>query len=468
MNRHSLAISIIVSAIFMILGGCGHDKATMISERFSEVGAMLSAGQKDAALANLLELENNLDESIPDTLRYDILSRTGAVYYDNLKKDKADEYFKKALSLARKCDDGRLSGALWNRCLTITDNDSIFILLSECQAISHDCGLKYTEAMAGINIANAYAQSGRPDEARETLENLDTVVGDDEGLIIELNNARLGLLMRGKQYDEALEILDAQNPADLNLNGKLSRYGNYYTIEVGNERYAKALDYRDSIDAVKNSLDSISHDERLAQVEFEFSSRLAKEREQRNTAIIVGTCVALLLSALIFHGVRRRRIMRRQLELTEQIHRLNLKIANLTKSHEENPVASAVDESDIQDEVIEKLRLNRELFINLPVHGRLRQLNLKRDVGQIDKTEAKEVLDGVIGQFADVCTNIRQLFPTMTYDDVLYCAAIYAGFSKEVASVAFGSSEEALRRRKSRIKQKLSTALFEAIFVTKT
>lgn len=102
-----------------------------------------------------------------------------------------------------------------------------------------------------------------------------------------------------------------------------------------------------------------------------------------------------------------------------------------------------------------------------PVYSRLKQLNLKRDSETIDKKAAREILDGVIGQFADVCTNLRQLYDGMTYDDVLYCAAIYVGFSKELASVAFGSSEDALRRRKSRIKQKLPTAVFEAVFGTK-
>ena len=159
--------------------------------------------------------------------------------------------------------------------------------------------------------------------------------------------------------------------------------------------------------------------------------------------------------------------MKKQMELNEQITKLNLKIARLTESHNENNTPADEINADIQSEVIEKLRLNKELFVSQPIYNRLKQLNLKRDSDSVDRTAAKEVLDGVIGQFADVCSNLRQLYVGMTYDDVLYCAAIYVGFSKELASVAFGSSEDALRRRKSRIKQKLPSTIFDAIFGTK-
>ena len=159
-------------------------------------------------------------------------------------------------------------------------------------------------------------------------------------------------------------------------------------------------------------------------------------------------------------------MMKRQLELNEQISRLNLRIVQLTETHDEMS-SSSMGEGNVNVEIIQKLRLNRELFMGSPVYGQLQQLNLRRDADSIDKALAKEVLDAVIGQFADVCSNLRQLYTELTYDDALYCSAIYVGFTKELASVAIGSSEDALRRRKSRIKQKLPTAVFEALFGTK-
>lgn len=465
--HNSYKTYIAVLAMFLLLVACNSGHNTEIYRDLQKAENLISEDKKDEALSLLFELENNLDETIPDTLKYKVLSRIGSIYYSDFKKDKADDYFKKALAVARKCGKDYESMALWNRCLTLSDNDSILIYLKDCQNISHASGSRYTEAMSGINLASAYIQIQNLDKAREILDTMEYVVGNDSVLINELANVRLNYLIGSKSFDKAKETLDAQNVRDLNLYGRLSRYQNLYAIEIGKGRYESALEYRDSIDGIRNNIDSISFDEKLSKTESEFATRLDKEKKNREITVIIALCIIIILLVILFGGIRRRLMMKKQLELNEQILKLNLKIAQLTESHNESDTSDRNVNTAIQPEVIEKLRLNKELFISQPIYGRLKQLNLKRDSETIDKAMAREVLDGVIGQFADVCTNLRQLYDGMTYDDVLYCAAIYVGFSKELASVAFGSSEDALRRRKSRIKQKLPTAVFEAVFGTK-
>lgn len=454
-------------AMFLLLVACnsGHNAEIYLGLQRAE--DLISEDKKDEALTQLFDLENNLDVTTPDTLKYKVLSRIGSIYYSDFKKDKADDYFKKALAVAHECGKEYESTALWNRCLTISDNDSILIYLKECQDISHVSGSRCTEAMSGINLANAYLQIGSMDKAHEILDNMDYVVGNDSVLKIELANARLNYLIGNKSFDEAKEMLEEQSVINLNLYGRLSRYRNLYAIEIGEGRYGFALEYRDSIDEIKNKIDSISLDEKLSKTELEFTSKLDDEKRNRDIAIIIGLCVIIILSVFLFAGVKRRLMMRKQIELNEQILKLNLRIAQLTESYKESDISANEVTADVQTEIIEKLRLNKELFMRKPVYSRLKQLNLKRDSDAIAKTAVKEILEGVIGQFADVCSNLRQLYPGMTSDDVLYCSIIYVGFSKEVASVAFGSSEDALRRRKSRIKQKLPQAVFDAIFGTK-
>lgn len=460
-------VMIILTAAMSLLCACNGDRIADISDGLYKAEAMISSDENDNALGLLLGIESNLDETIPDSLRYKVVSRIGSIYYADFKKEKADEYFNQALAIARKCDDEYLSGALWNRCLSISDNDSILIFLKECREVSHKCGMRYSEAMSGINLANAYAQSGDPAQAWTILEDMEDVVGDNDVLKYELLNARVNYLMGIKQFDRAKKILDSQNEQRLNLQGNLFRYQNLYTIEVEAGNYVRALEYRDSIDGINEKIDSITYDEKLSKIESDFSSRLDKERELRNLALIIGVCIIILLSVVLVGGIKRRRLMRKQLGLNRQIAKLNLRISQLTEMHDDETVLADDVKRDVHAEVIEKLRLNRELFITLPIYDRLKQLNLKRATESLDRTSAKEVLEGVIGQFADVCSTLRQLYAGMTYDDALYCSAIYVGFSKEVASAAFGASEDALRRRKSRIKQKLPPTVFEAIFATK-
>lgn len=468
MGLHNLHKTFIAAlAMFLLLVACNNGHNAEIYCGLQRAEDLISENKKDEALTQLFDLENNLDVTTPDTLKYKVLSRIGSIYYSDFKKDKADDYFKKALAVARECGNEYESIALWNRCLTISDNDSILIYLKECQDISHVSGLRYTEAIAGINLASAYIQIGNMDEANEILDNMDYVVGNDSVLKIELANARLNYLICSKSFDKAREMLESQDVSNLNLYGRLSRYHNLYAIEIGGGRYESALEYRDSIDEIKNKIDSISLDEKLSKTELEFTSKLDEEKRNRDFAIIIGLCVIIILSAFLFAGVKRRLMMRKQIELNEQILKLNLRIAQLTESHNEGDTSANEVNADVQPEIIEKLRLNKELFMRKPIYSRLKQLNLKRDSDAIDKTAVKEIQEGVIGQFADVCSNLRQLYHGMTSDDVLYCSIIYVGFSKEVASVAFGSSEDALRRRKSRIKQKLPQAVFDAIFGTK-
>lgn len=454
-------------AAMVLLSACRKDSAYEISNGLEKAEAKLSDKKEDDALAILLKLEHKIDGTVPDTLKYKVLSRIGSVYYADFKKDKADAYFKQALVVARRCGNEHLSGALWNRCLTIASNDSIPVLLKECMDVSRECGFRYAEVMAGINLANAYARSGDHARALEILDNMREKIGDDKVLKAEFSTALQNYLVTDKQFDKAIEMLDRQKESDLNIFGKLSRFQNYYAIELASERYLKALEYRDSIDRIKNEIDSIGDDEKLSKIESESLLKLSKEREYRNIAVIIALSVITLLVFFLFGGIKRRRMMKKQLELNGQISKLNLRIAQLTETHDEMSALSIEGKANVEAELIEKLRLNRELFMSLPIYGRLKRLNLKRDSEAIDKAAAKEVLDGVIGQFADVCSNLRKLYAGMTYDDVLYCSAIYVGFTKEVASVAFGSSEDALRRRKSRIKQKLPIAIFEAIFGTK-
>ena len=469
MKHQSFYITFIAHLVstILLLGACSnHPDTSDISSRLAKAEAIFLAKEADEALAILLELENNLDKSVPDTLKYKVLSRIGGIYYADFKKDKADLYFKRAMMIARKCENEYLSGALWNRCLTLSNNDSILILLKECMDVSRQCNLRYTEVMAGVNLANAYAQLGNRNKALELLDTMREVIGDDRMLKYEYSFALQNILIADKQFDKAIELLDNQKVEDLNLFGKLSRFQNYFTIEMERKQFFKAVSYRDSIDKIKNEIDSIEYDKKLLKIESDFLSRLDKERAYRKNTALIALCVIILLVYSLFWRIKRAHMMKRQLELNEQISRLNLRIVQLTETHDEMS-PSSMGEGNVNVEIIQKLRLNRELFMSSPIYGQLQQLNLRRDADSIDKALAKEVLDAVIGQFADVCSNLRQLYTELTYDDALYCSAIYVGFTKELASVAIGSSEDALRRRKSRIKQKLPTAVFEALFGTK-
>ncbi len=190
--------------------------------------------------------------------------------------------------------------------------------------------------------------------------------------------------------------------------------------------------------------------------------RLLRERELRKLIIVVGVGLVVLLFVIIVFIQRSRRHKENQLALVKKISQLNLRISELSEKDEQEEDGS----NEKEGAVLEKLRLNREFLMAQPECRLLQKLNLERNADDIDRRELKTVTDTIVGQFADICALLKSMYPSLTSDDALYCIFSFVGLSKECLSVAMAASDEALRRRKSRIKQKMPQGMFEGIFHT--
>ena len=100
-NFHKTFIATL--AMFLLLVACNSGHNAEIYRGLQRAEDLISEDKKDEALTQLFDLENNLNVNTPDTLKYKVLSRIGSIYYSDFKKDKADDYFKKALAVAREC-----------------------------------------------------------------------------------------------------------------------------------------------------------------------------------------------------------------------------------------------------------------------------------------------------------------------------------------------------------------------------
>lgn len=459
MKNAILLLLLIIACI-----SCGKSRTDRLADQFAYSRELADNGDKDRALSILLDLERELQDKDSEIMKFKILSKIGALYYDDYKREQAVPYLKRALRVARRCGDDYLCPALWNLAL-VTNDTSLVTILKECATTAELSGNIDFETRALTSLSNLYSIHGNQDEAQTIIENLNSLQGKGYRQQTEIIFAKIYHLFYQNKYDNALLLLDEVNSDSLTLDGKTQKYWFLYNIEKQKGNYVKALQFRDSLDNIRADIDSIARSENFVKVKQEFHNRINHERSLRNIAILIGAFAAIILTGIILWGLNRRKLMKKQLELTEQISRLNLRLSRLaTENPEDN---SDKDRDDINTDIIEKLRLNRELYYTLPEYSILKQLNLIRDIDKIDKSKTQDVLSSVIGRFADVCNNIHQFYPAMTYDDTLYCAAIFVGFSKEVAAVAFSSSEDALRRRKSRIKQKLPASIFKAVFGTK-
>ena len=452
----------LLSIIAILLPSC-QSYDDKLQKNLEEVDRLIDAEKHDEALTRLLDINDNLQDNVSPEVRSEIANKLGTIYYTQYQREKAHYYVLDAVNYSRQAEDKKALGRyLWNLALAVSDMDSLTQILGECRDINRKYDNTFMENKARIFLSRFAAIKGDSEKAKLIY---DSIAASNSGknrseiIDLELEILHSDLCATNDDYEGALNILHNIKINDISLDGKVTRFDRLYKITKQCGDYNLAFSYRDSMEMYRDSINSLKISDRTSKIENEYSQRLMREKIERNVAVWSGIGVAILLLIIIFFLVRQRKLKTAQLALIEKISDLNIRIAALTTETEEMR-----QDSEMEQSIAEKLRLTKAFFQTRPQYSTLKRLNLLRDTEEIDRQKSKEILDAVIGQFADACANLCHLFPTLTKDDSLYCAVFYTGFSKEVASVALKASEDALRRRKSRIKQKLSPEMFEFIF----
>lgn len=94
----------------------------------------------------------------------------------------------------------------------------------------------------------------------------------------------------------------------------------------------------------------------------------------------------------------------------------------------------------------------------------------KKEVNLMKANERSEIIQNLDEIFEDTISNMLISVPTLTKEDCYFCCLALMGISTQVLAACFGYSDSsAIRQRKYRIKQKLSsnkacTYLYEQIF----
>ncbi len=453
-------------AIGFMLIGCRKSTEEIVETNITRINSLVESKDYEEALELAFETRNMLDEDSPTDLVARIQNTFGLIYYSAYKRGVAKEYMKKALEGFRNPDEtSGLEISLWNYALTVNNVDSVYEILSECRDLSRLSGNELLENRSRLFLGKIAILRGDYETAGLILDSVSSVAGKNDDINIDFKMIGAQLMNEEGRYDDAIECLNELSTTSLSLDGKVSRYTLLCLCARNAGRYEDALAYSDSLSVYQDSIQVLTSSESLDRVGHEFSVRLLKEKELRMLIMVTGVGLVVFLLAVIAFIQRSRRHKECQLALVRKISQLNLRIAELSKN-EDSDDDMKVGNDEREDSVMEKLRLNREFLMTQPEYRLLQKLNLERNADDIDRRELKTVTDAVIGQFADTCALLKSMYPSLTSDDALYCAFAFVGFNKECLSAAMGASDEALRRRKSRIKQKMPQGMFEGIFHT--
>ncbi len=457
-------IKLIILVSYAILAvsfwGCGTDSNVIIKDKLSKAENLKNEGNESEAMKVLLDASSRIDEHTFLYLQTDIYTQLGVLYYDRHKIEEAGRYFQKAVDVARANDSiASYPALLWNLILTVNDLDSIKTIISECRDLCDRDKEHYNflALRSRLTLVQMYTMDNDVKMAKNILDSISSCTQDDDVLRIESILQRAIVYLAEDDLINGIRLIN-QIPLDsLSLDGKTNRYSLLYKAyrEMGD--YQSALLYRDSLTTITDSIQSIRSSEEISRIESQYNQRIAKEKRDRNIIIYAGSAFVFLLLIILFLLNRSRKIKARQVSLVEQISRLNLELFQLKDNSDSS-------EDKKHNALISKLQLSKDLFATLPPYQLIAQANLERNAEDISKERQKELYDSLIAHFSDICNNLKDTYPALSSEDIMLCLMTYVGINKDVISVLIKSSDDALRQRKSRLKKKIPTELFDLFF----
>ena len=456
---------IILCLSFLFLFGISCSQDTDIRLHLDAAQSMLFNKEYDATQSELLKAESMITENTSVSDKEYLERLKGMNYLELRVMDKAKVSLKKALDYSKQMEDtSRIIQNSFNLGLcnnTINEAIEIYEYVVELaedreQALLPDALEK---------LAQGYIFNNDFEKAQRSLDRAYKLTGNNSGMSQQIAFTQCNLWLAEGKLETALAGFRSIPADSCSMVGKLSRSEHIYNILYKLEDYKDALSYKDSIWQFTDSIKNINGANRVQRLEEDYQRNVENERTRFNILLYSSLGAIAIIAIVLFFLLKNLRLKRRQVLLSNQIAELNVKLSALQpKEENDGNTSNNNDTNGIMQLIMEKFRLSMEIFKTQPQYDLIKKLNLIRDFDSANKQEVKEVSAEIIGRFSDACASLRQTVPAMTNDDILLCSMSYCGCSKEVISAMMGSSEEAIRRRKSRIKQKLPVSIFSFFF----
>ncbi len=444
--------------VLVLAFGCSRSPSDRIERNLAKAYELTEKGETAEAFDLLLEAQSWINDDVPPAVRAKFYMAITAPYYNSYNIGDSKVYAEKALEAAREADSLQwLPNLLWNLGLTMTNVDSVESLLKECRDLSDRYGFSYSAGRSRIFLSKMSTLKGDTEEAERIL---DSVAANPELALnneIDLHFQRALIYEHQGKNIEAMRALDSIQSGELSLDGKGNLYQMRYQISRSSGRIEEALLYRDSLAICQDSVNKIKSSEILTAAESDYSKRMIREEAKQRLFWWISGAVLVLMIGVVIFLIKSRAMKMKQLKLIERISQLNARLVEFESRGEE-------EKADTLLPIMEKFRLTREFYFTLQQSDLVGILNMTPNPDDIPKEKLKIMMDSVIGTFAEACANLRQAEKDVTQDDAWLCVCSYIGLNKDVTAAVMKSSDDALRKRKSRVKQKLPAELFDLFF----
>ncbi|GAA6258888.1 tetratricopeptide repeat protein [Bacteroides sp. f07] len=344
------------------------------------------------------------------------------------EQDSALCYYQQALDYALADQDSNLIGALY-----------------------HDLAMVYNEKKDYIQ-ADKYASKAI------------AVVGQDRVANAYLLKAKIMLNLN--KLDSASYFF-SKNMDSLDIYGKVACYNGMYQIAKKKGEWKVATENIDAYKILYDSIQIMTDNEELNRLmdkhQLEEHKRLLSERTKILFFSLGVSFFSLMIICVFYFMWNDRKRKKRYIALQNE----------LTQKRVDNMLLKEEDSESNKEDIDKKRSKLTEQQIQLCI-SMLKTTDCYDKLEALEKATPKQLLamrsfrkemrSAISSSFVDVMMNLQERYPTLTGDDVFYCVLSLLCCSKSVMMELMGATSDALKTRKSRIKNKMDAQIFERVF----
>lgn len=344
------------------------------------------------------------------------------------EKDSALYYYQQALDCALADQDSSLIGALY-----------------------HDLAMVYSEKKDYI-------------QADKFVSKAILLQGQDA---INTCLSKAQIMLNLNKLDSASYFF-SKNMDELDIYGKAVCYDGMYQIAKRKGEWKTATENMDAYKILYDSMQIMTDNEELNRLmdkhQLEEHKRLLSEHT-RTLIFSLITAFSSLMIICVFCFMwndrkRKKHYIALQHELTQKrVDTMLLKEEELSESNKEHIDKKRSELTEQQIQLCISVLKTTDCYDQLEALERAtpKQLLVMRSL-------RKEIRSDISNAFVDVMMNLKERYPALTGDDVVFCVLSLLCCSKTVVMELMDATSDALKTRKNRIKNKMDAQIFERVF----
>lgn len=444
------------------------DPVRLAKSRFY-TGCVYAERQDLATAADYyLQAARMMPEGADDRFTAMVYSQLGDCYKDQDLHTDAKSMYRKAYQLSLKEDSVRACHCLKNigdSFLQESRQDSAFYYYQQALQMSHHMQSPALLALIYKKMASLCSELEQYTEAESYITKAFPYLSDEEEYK-ETCYIKGNILDNLNQKDSAIYYWNIGKEAN-NIHVKTASYDNLYQANKDLQQAEKAILYIDSFITLYDSIQIMNDNTELHKLMDNHWLELHKQEVTIQNQRIIGTLIFLFMLTLLvlitIFFYRDRKLRKKNQALQQRLRENRAEEMLLTETEQPAP---EIQNSDFYKLAQERLDLCVALFKETEGYKKLNELENATPKIRISLMPGYRfiILRDMRETFIDVMAGLKNKYPALTSDDMLYCTLSLLHYSKDIITEVIGPNSKAIKSRKNRIKDKIDPQLFQEVF----